>query len=54
MGTFFGPPIRVGIPIGVGAGFGKPTATTPHPGNDLLMETGDFLLLESGGTILLE
>ena len=54
MGTFFGPPIRVGIPIGISAGFGKPSTTNPHPGDDLLMETGDFLLQESGGTIQLE
>jgi hypothetical protein len=31
MGTFFGPPIRVGIPIGVSAGFRKQAGTVVPP-----------------------
>lgn len=31
------------------------SGVTPHPGNDILLESGDFLLLEDGSsTILLE
>ena len=49
--------IGIGIPfpsIGDPAFFGVPPVD-PHPGNDLLMEDGSYLLLEDGtSTILLE
>lgn len=48
--------IGIGIPfpsIGDPAFFGAPV--DPHPGNDLLMEDGSYLLLEDNtSTILLE
>jgi hypothetical protein len=40
MGSFFGPPIRVGIPIGIGAGFGHQVTPAPPPSATYIVTIG--------------
>lgn len=45
------------IGLGIGIPFSRnivKVGSDPHPGNNLLLETSDFLLLEDGSAILLE
>lgn len=50
MGSFFGPPIRVGIPIGVGVGFKKKSTPSVTSSSTRITAVADVRTTATGDT----
>lgn len=54
MGTFWGDPLRTGLSVGLGAGFGQGGTPTPPSMSDIITEGSDPIITEGSDNLITE